>query len=391
MLGFCCPAGCHSPQAAKKAEIPPSLWFTSSKVFETTQSEHSSLLEEHKSCTESLHTPGCDGEHPKPDQVLSSRHWRGSPGNQSVSELLAVPGKHTDTQTGTAGLAVCADTCSEDLGRSSPVSTCDITLLFSFSTADFNWLFFKLFIFSSPWCDSNTRLRRSFRGRICSVLGWLEPSVKLQAGLCFRSQPTHRTQCVDVLHKAEASVLVCSELHTAGRTQGMFFCVSGHKWVLLFTLRLIKTSETAGNSPPGLDGAALQTAQMPGGRMELDINVWSRDGIQAHILSSVHQSDILTGDEGVERGISSAQGSECPIPGRVPHVWSPLCGGCGAPNFLLLSIHIPAVHPALCACRSVSVEVLSGPWQLWHCRAQLSRRAAAFNAGRGTEKFLSPF
>lgn len=57
--------------------------------------------------------------------------------------------------------------------------------------------------------------------------------------------------------------LFCSELHAAGRTQGMFFCVSGHEWVLLFTLRLIKASETAGNSPLGLDGAALQTAQTP--------------------------------------------------------------------------------------------------------------------------------
>lgn len=56
LLGFCCPAGHHPFKVAKKAEIPPRLLFTSNEACGVSQSEPSSLLEEHRSYTESLHT-----------------------------------------------------------------------------------------------------------------------------------------------------------------------------------------------------------------------------------------------------------------------------------------------------------------------------------------------
>lgn len=206
LLGFCCPAGHHPFQTAKKAEIPAHLLFTSKEVSKVSQSEPSSLLEELKSYPERC-KQGCDREHhgtatqleqPQSGLGLQSLEGKGKPrkaeesqGNQSLGVLLVMPRQllqhvqHTDTP----GLAVCADTCHEDLGRSSPLSTCITSYLyFPFPQHILTGYFFF------PWCDSNTRLRRSCRGRICSVLGWLEPSVRLQAGLCFRTQPEHRVQ-----------------------------------------------------------------------------------------------------------------------------------------------------------------------------------------------------
>lgn len=143
-----------------------------------------------------------------------------------------------------------ANGCDENSRRSKPSEHIHyITLLFSFSSANFNWHFFLQ-------CDSNTSLRRSFRGRNCPLLSCLETSIKLQAWLCFKTQPKHKMHHLDVLHKAVASSFTVLQwvTHWSKATRYVFLCCHSHcqqrQWhcrtfgsqVLLFTLWLIKTS-----------------------------------------------------------------------------------------------------------------------------------------------------
>lgn len=164
-----------------------------------------------------------------------------------------------------------ADSCDENSRRSKSSQHIHIhhTFIFIFPCK------FKLAFFFQ--CDSNTSLRRSFRGRIFSLLSWLETSVKLQTRLCFKTQLTHKMHCVDVLHKAVASSFTVLQwvTHWSNATRYVFLRWLSYCWqrqwhcstlrsrVLIFTLWLIKSSSTLLESLPltlMVSGANLHAA-----------------------------------------------------------------------------------------------------------------------------------
>lgn len=92
-----------------------------------------------------------------------------------------------------------AESCGENSRRSKySQQIYYMTILFSFSRANFSWHFFSNVV------QIPVRGGHSEEG-LCSLLRRLETSGKLQTRLYSQTQPVHRAPCLDVLHKAVAS------------------------------------------------------------------------------------------------------------------------------------------------------------------------------------------
>lgn len=170
----------------------------------------------------------------------------------------------------------------------SPVSTYIILHFYFHFPLSFS---FSLFFF--PQCDSNTSMRRSFGGRVCSLPSLT--SVKLQTRMCFKSQPAHRMQCVDVLYKALTS-FIALQWDTCWNiaVRYVFLCWHSHhkqtqwhsstfgSWVLLFTLWWIKSSQILLERlplTPTVSGANLNTASISHSTLQLHVRRCSDQGL----------------------------------------------------------------------------------------------------------------